>query len=452
MITSGEHVPAPEAAASGLVDALAEEDKLLEAAIDRARTLAAGGRLRAVRDLSEKLVAEPGLFERFRAANARRFRGFEAPEAAIRCVEAALTLPFEEGLAFERETFLKLVAGTQSRAQRYVFFAERQAGKVPDVPEDTPTMPIRSVGIVGAGTMGGGIAMNFANAGLPVTVVETTREALERGLSVVRRNYEASAKRGRLSDADVEERVGLLTGSLALDDLADCDLVIEAVFEDMAIKQEVFRRLDAIAKPGAILASNTSYLDIDEIAAETRRPRACPRPAFLLARERHAPPRDRARREDGQKRRRDRHALAKTIGKIGVLVGVCHGFVGNRMLAPRQREANKLILEGAMPWDVDRVITDFGFPMGPFAMADLAGLDIGWSRQASSSASVRDILCEMDRRGQKTGAGFYDYDASRAAKPSAARRENRPRFRCRPRHRPPCHPRRRDPASAASIR
>jgi 3-hydroxyacyl-CoA dehydrogenase len=330
-----------------------------------------------------------------------------------------VNLPFDEGMALERKLFQELVSGPQSAAQRYVFFAERQVWKIPDVPDDTPTLPISQVGIVGAGTMGGGIAMNFANAGIPVTIIEAKPEALDRGLSVIRRNYESSAKKGRMTAEDVERRMGLLNGSLDLASLAQCDLVIEAVFENMEIKKEVFAKLDAITKPGAILATNTSYLDVDEIAAVTKRPESVLGLHFFS-------PANVMRLLEvvrGKKTALPVIAtamqLARRIGKIGVLVGVCHGFVGNRMLAQRQREANRLILEGAMPWDVDRVLYDFGFPMGPFAMSDLAGLDIGWSRETSKGETVREILCESDRRGQKTGAGFYDYDENRNPKPSA---------------------------------
>jgi 3-hydroxyacyl-CoA dehydrogenase len=260
--------------------------------------------------------------------------------------------------------------------------------------------------------------MNFANAGLPVKIVEVKQDALDRGLSVIRRNYETTARKGRLSLAEVERRMGLIQGSLALEAVSPCDLVIEAVFENMAIKKDVFRRLDGIAKDGAILATNTSYLDVNEIAAVTRRPENVLGMHFFS-------PANVMRLIEvvrGDKTGKPVIAtamqIARMIGKIGVLVGVCHGFVGNRMLAPRQREATKLILEGAMPWGVDRVLYDFGFPMGPFAMSDLAGLDIGWSRETSRGETVREILCEMDRRGQKTGAGFYDYDENRTPRPS----------------------------------
>jgi len=266
--------------------------------------------------------------------------------------------------------------------------------------------------------MGGGIAMNFLNAGIPVTIVEQKQEALDRGLAVIRKNYETTAKRGRLTMDDVEKRMAMLTGSLSLDDLADRDLVVEAVFEDMGIKKDVFGRLDRIVKQGAILATNTSYLNVDEIASATKRPESVIGWHFFS-------PANVMRLLElvrGDKTSKEVIAtslqMARKIGKIAALVGVCPGFVGNRMLAQRQREAQKLILEGAMPWDIDRVLYDFGFPMGPFAMSDLAGLDIGWFKEKSTSSTIREILCEMDRRGQKTGAGFYDYDAERNAKPS----------------------------------
>jgi 3-hydroxyacyl-CoA dehydrogenase len=290
--------------------------------------------------------------------------------------------------------------------------------KIADVPDSTPILPIKKVGVIGAGTMGGGISMNFLNAGIPVTIVETAKEALDRGLVTIRRNYDNTAKKGRMTQADVETRMGLLSPGLNLDALADCDLIIEAVYENMDIKKEVFRKLDKIAKQGAILASNTSYLNVDEIASATNRP------DHVLGMHFFSPANVMRLLEvvRGEKTAKPVIAtvmqLARKIGKIAALVGVCHGFVGNRMLHQRQREANKLILEGAMPWDVDRVIYDFGLPMGPFAMSDLAGLDIGWSKETSKSSTIREILCEMDRRGQKTGAGFYDYDESRNAKPS----------------------------------
>jgi 3-hydroxyacyl-CoA dehydrogenase len=422
MMTSGRHAPASEALAMGLVDELAEEGKLREAAVAFARRCVTENRpLVKVRDNNTKVEAargKPEIFEAFRKANARKFRGFLAPEYNIRCIEAAVNLPFDEGLAVERKLFGELVTGSQSAAQRYSFFAERQAQKVPDVPDDTPLIPVKSVGIIGAGTMGGGIAMNFANVGIAVTLIEVQKEALERGLKVIRSNYERTASRGGITAAQVEERMALITGSLDMSALATVDLVIEAVFERMDVKKEIFTKLDAICKPGAILATNTSGLNIDEIASVTKRPEAViglhffsPANVMKLLEIVRADHTSKSVIATSMK-------LAKQIGKIAALVGVCPGFVGNRILGQRQREAQKLVMEGAMPWDVDRVLYDFGFPMGPFAMSDLAGLDIGWVKERSQGESIRDVLCEMDRRGQKTGAGYYDYDENRNAKPS----------------------------------
>jgi len=283
------------------------------------------------------------------------------------------------------------------------------------VPDDTPARPIKKVGILGAGTMGGGIAMNFANAGIPVTIVELQQDALDRGFTTIRKNYERS--RGAKPE-ETEKRMSMLSASLSMEDFADCDLVIEAVFERMDIKKDVFTNLDRICKPGAILATNTSALNIDEIASVTKRPEDVIGLHFFspanvmklleIVRADHT-----AKDVIATSMK-----LAKQIGKIAVLAGVCPGFIGNRILAQRQREAQKLVLEGAMPWDVDRVLYDFGFPMGPFAMSDLAGLDIGWVKEKSKGETIRDVLCEMDRRGQKTGAGYYDYDENRQAKPS----------------------------------
>ncbi len=422
MIASGEPVGAAAALSSGLIDEVVADDALKAGAVAFARRVLDERRpLRKVRDLDDKIAlarGHPEIFDDYRRANARRFRGFEAPQKCMEAVKGAVDLPFEEGLALERRLFTALVVGPQSAAQRYAFFAERQAAKVPDIAEDTPLIPIARVGIIGAGTMGGGIAMNFLNAGVPVVMVEAKAEALERGQTTIRRNYEATAKKGRLTAEAVETRMGLLTADMDFHALADCDLIIEAVFEEMAVKKAVFAQIDAIAKPGAILATNTSYLDVNEIASATGRP------DHVLGLHFFSPANVMRLLEvvRGAKTAKPvvatAMALAKRIGKVAVLVGVGHGFVGNRMLAARQREAGKLILEGAMPWDVDRVIYDFGMPMGPFAMADLAGLDLGWSKDRSSGRDIREILCEMDRRGQKTSAGFYDYDESRKASPS----------------------------------
>jgi 3-hydroxyacyl-CoA dehydrogenase len=423
MVTSGQHVPAKECLAMGLVDAIVEEGKLKDGAVAFARKVVAEKRpLVKVRDNNAKTDAakgHPEIFADFRKANTRKFRGFKAPEANIQCIEAAVNQPFEEGLKTERKLFMEVMTGAQSAAQRYYFFAERLANKIPDVPDDTKLIPIKTVGIIGAGTMGGGIAMNFANAGIAVKLVEVKQDALDRGLKVVRGNYERSAKNGRFTMDEVEKRMGLFSGSLEMDSLADCDLVIEAVFERMDIKKDIFTKLDAICKPGAILATNTSGLNIDEIASVTKRPE------YVIGLHFFSPANVMKLLEIVRADKTSNEViatsmkLAKTIGKIAVLVGVCPGFVGNRILGARGREAQKMVLEGAMPWDIDRVLYDFGFPMGPFAMSDLAGLDIGWVKEKSNGATIRDVLCEADRRGQKTGAGYYDYDPeTRAAKPS----------------------------------
>jgi 3-hydroxyacyl-CoA dehydrogenase len=422
MMTSGAHVPAKQCLEMGLVDEIVPEGELRAGAIKFAEKVVAEGRpLKKVRELNDKMEAargHPEIFETFRKANARKFRGFLAPEYNIRCIEAAVNQPFEEGLNTERKLFMELMTGSQSAAQRYAFFAERTAAKIPDVPDDTPIIPIAKVGIIGAGTMGGGIAMNFANAGIAVTLVEVKQEALDKGLKVVRSNYERSAKNGRFPESEVDVRMGRISGALEMEALADCDLVIEAVFERMDIKKDIFTKLDAICKPGAILATNTSALDIEEIAAVTKRPEAViglhffsPANVMKLLEVVRADHTSKEVIATSMK-------LAKKIGKIAVLVGVCPGFVGNRILAARGREAQKMVLEGAMPWDIDRVLYDFGFPMGPFAMSDLAGLDIGWVKETSKGETIRDVLCEADRRGQKTGAGYYDYDENRNAKPS----------------------------------
>jgi 3-hydroxyacyl-CoA dehydrogenase len=421
-ILSGTPFDAKQALEWGVIDTVVEEGKLRDGAMAFARkVIDTQMPLSKIRDRNDKIEAargKPEIFEKIRKDNARKFRGFEAWKSAMRAVQAVVDLPFDDGMQLERQLFLDLVPSEQSRAQRYVFFAERKVWKVADVPDDTPVLPIKKVGIIGAGTMGGGIAMNFLNVGIPVTIVETAQAALDRGLTTIRRNYENTAKKGRLTQADVEMRIGLLRPDLNLDALSGCDLIIEAVFENMEIKKDVFRKLDKLAKQGAILASNTSYLNIDEIAAVTSRP------DHVLGMHFFSPANVMRLLEvvRGAKTAKPVIAtvmqLARKIGKIAALVGVCHGFVGNRMLAQRQREAQKLMLEGAMPWDVDRVIYDFGLPMGPFAMSDLAGLDIGWSKETSKSSTIREILCEMDRRGQKTGAGFYDYDEARNAKPS----------------------------------
>ncbi|QQO20606.1 hypothetical protein JJB98_12120 [Bradyrhizobium diazoefficiens] len=326
----------------------------------------------------------------------------------------------------------------QDIAAAHLAVAERDCWIVTDIPPDTSVIPIGRVGIIGAGTMGAGIAMNFASAGLRVTIVEAEQAALDRGLDIVRRNYEASAVRGRFSAEEAQARSNRIAGSLSIEDLTNCDLIIEAVFEDMALKKRIFAKLDALAKPDAILATNTSYLNVDQIAAVTRRPESVVGMHFF------SPANVMKLLEivRGEKTSKtivaSAMSVARTIGKIAVVVGVGPGFVGNRMLYQRETQAKLLVLEGAMPWDIDRVLRDFGFRMGQFEMGDLAGLDIGWNPQTSRGETLRDILCEQGRRGQKTGAGFYDYDTDRKASPSpvveriirefAARKGFRPRI------------------------
>ncbi|MBP6683105.1 MAG: enoyl-CoA hydratase/isomerase family protein [Halioglobus sp.] len=421
MVTSGVPVSAAEALATGLVDRLIEGDLRAGALAFAREVIAAAAPLPRIRDRDDKLRgarSDPRVFASFRATIAAKTRGYLAPEYNIRCIEAAVNQPFDEGMKTESKLFMELMSGPQSAAQQYFFFAERQAGKVPGIDRDTAEIPIAKVGVVGSGTMGGGIAMNMVNVGIPVTIVEVRQEALDRGLAVIRRNYENSARKGRISAADVEQRMGLIKGSLDLADLADCDLVIEAVFENMAVKKELFGRLDTIAKPGAILASNTSALDLNEIAAATGRPESViglhffsPANVMKLLEVVRG---DRTSNEVIK----TSMSLAKRIKKVAVLVGVCNGFVGNRMLFVRQYQAEQLALEGAPPHRIDKVLYDFGFPMGAFQMSDLAGLDIGWSAATSKGATVRERLCEMDRRGQKTNAGFYDYDENRKPTPA----------------------------------
>ena len=416
MVSLGDPLPAAKAHELGLVDALAGEDSLAADAIAFAKDAIAKGP-RPTRD--RPITGDIDAIEKLKAANARKWKGFEAPYANLACVEAATRLPFEEGMTFERTEFMKLMTGSQSAAQRHMFFAERQAAKIDGLPKDTQLRAIKKVGVIGAGTMGGGISMNFLQAGIPVTIVEMAKDALDRGVGVIRKNYEASAAKGRFTTDKVEAMMGLLTPSLSFDDLADCDLVIEAVYENMDVKKEVFGKLDAIVKPGAILASNTSYLDVNEIAAATKRP------ADVLGMHFFSPANVMKLLEvvRGDATALDVlatvMALSKKIGKVAVVAGVCHGFIGNRMLSQRQGPANQLLLEGATPAQIDKVHTDFGMPMGPFQMADLAGLDIGWHRDPTRVETIRDAMCAAGRFGQKNGKGFYDYDEKRNATPSA---------------------------------
>jgi 3-hydroxyacyl-CoA dehydrogenase len=415
MIVSGDPIGADEALTHGLLDQIVEGDLATAGVVFAEKVLGEKRPLKKIRDLTDKIAAvrgKPEVFAEFRKSVARQTRGFRAPENCIKAVEAAVNLPFDEGLKRERELFVELLNSPESKAQRYFFFAEREAAKIPDVPADTPAKEIRKAAIIGAGTMGGGIAMNFANAGIPVTVVEVAQDALERGLGIVRKNYEATASRGRITAADVEKRMGLIHGTTDWKAIADADIVIEAVFEEMPIKKEVFGKLDAIAKPDAVLATNTSTLDVNEIAAATKRP------ASVIGTHFFSPANVMRLLENVRGARSSKTtvatvmALGRRIGKVPVLVGVCYGFVGNRMLHQRGMQADKLILEGALPHQVDKVLTDFGFPMGPFAMGDLAGLDVGWRirKGRGVKSPVADRICELGRFGQKTGAGYFRYE------------------------------------------
>jgi len=421
MVTSGVPIGAAEAHQLGLVDQLVEGDLRAEALAFAKDKAAQGGSHPRVRDNDDKLQSakdNPEIFAATRKMLARKTRGFLAPEYNIRCIEAAVNQPFDEGLKTEGKLFAELMSGPQSQAQQYFFFSERQAGKVPGLSDDAKELPVAKVGVIGGGLMGGGISMNFANVGVPVTIVETNQEALDRGLATIRKNYENTARKGRLTEEAVEQRCGLIQGTLDMADLADCDLIIEAVFENMAVKKDIFTRLDAIAKQGAILASNTSALDLNEIASVTSRPESVIGLHFF------SPANVMKLLEvvRGEKTSDDviktSMALAKRIRKVAVLVGVCPGFVGNRILFPRQIEASKLALEGAPIEQVDKVLFDFGFPMGAFQMGDLAGLDLGWDKDNSNPMDVKDRLCELGRRGQKTAAGYYDYDEKRMPTPA----------------------------------
>jgi len=418
-IISGRHIPAPEAKQKGIIDAIVDGDLLAGAVAHAQMLVAQKAPRRRVRDLKATLES-PDLFKETEKAIARRARGFKAPWSIIKCVQAAVELPFDEGLKRERELFLELLTSQESAAQRYYFFAEREAAKVLDVPADTPQREIKTAGIVGAGTMGGGIAMNFANAGIPVTLLEVKQEALDRGLKTIRTNYENTAKRGGMKAEDVDKRMALIKPTLSYDDLKDSDVVIEAVFETMEVKEGVFKKLDEVAKPGAVLATNTSGLDVNQIANYTKRP------GDVIGMHFFSPANVMKLLENvrGKATQKDVVAtvmsLSKKIGKIPVLVGVCEGFVGNRMLRQRGIQSSYMMEEGALPQQIDKVIYDFGFPMGPFAMSDLAGNDVGWrirqgkkekeQRNVRYTGYIADAICELGRFGQKTGAGYFKYN------------------------------------------
>lgn len=423
MITSGVPINAKKAAAAGVIDHIVEEGSdFVAAVVDYAKNLVSTGA--PVRSCAEMTVDTSSLpenyFDEFRKSIARRTRGFYAPECCIKAVEAACELPLHEGLAVEGKLFAECLGTPQARAQQHLFFAERAATKIPGVDPKTPKRAIQKVAIIGSGTMGGGIAMNFINVGIPVTILDLDQEALDRGVGVIRKNYEISAKKGRLTEEQVEQRMSLLSPSTEYADIADVDLVIEAVFENMDVKKKVFATLDATVKQGAILATNTSTLDVNEIAASISRPQDVIGLHFFS-------PANVMRLLEivrGDKTADDvlvtTIAMAQGIKKVPVVAGVCWGFIGNRMLEPYGREAGRLALEGASPAQVDKVIYDFGLAMGPSSMGDLAGIDIGYlTRQANPDAfygrdpaygAVANKLYELGRLGQKTGRGYYIYE------------------------------------------
>jgi 3-hydroxyacyl-CoA dehydrogenase len=425
LIVSGDPLPAGKLAGTALFDQVTDGD-VVAAAIELAGRLVAElstapAPLKRVRDVTLDEPAAEEILQAARDAAAAASKGLPAPGRCVEAVGWAVSLPFEEGLRREREAFLELMASPESRALRHVFSAERAAGKVDDLPKDTPLRPVERVGVVGAGTMGGGITMNFLNAGVPVVLLETGQEALDRGLATIRRNYENSMKKGKLSADQVEQRIGLITPTLEYQALADVDLVIEAVFEELTVKEQVFRTLDEVCKPGAILASNTSYLNIDRIAEFTDRP------SDVLGLHFFSPANVMRLLEVVRGARTAPDvlatclAMAKRIRKTAVVSGVCDGFIGNRMLARYLAAAQALIEAGALPQDVDGALQRFGMAMGPFRMGDLAGLDIGWATRKRRAAEagvplqpiVVDALCEAGRFGQKTGAGWYRYEAGR---------------------------------------
>jgi len=423
MMLSGKPIGAAEALEKGAIDKLIDGD-LREGAIAYAGELIAAGA--PARRLSEEQVDGTGMdaefFAEYRKRMSRATRGYFAPERIVQCVEAAVNLSYKEGCKRERALFTECMDSPHSGSMRHLFFAEREVAKIPDIPKDTPKRELKKVAVLGAGTMGGGIAMNFVNAGLPVTLLEMNQEGLERGIGLIRKNYEATVKKGRMSQAQLDKCMGLISGTTEYSGIADADLVVEAVFENMAVKKEVFAKLDEVCKPGAILASNTSTLDLNEIARVTRRPEDVIGLHFF------APANVMVLLEivRGEKTAKDVVAtcmgMAKSIRKVGVLVGVCFGFVGNRMFMPYIRESQTMLLEGASPEQIDKAAYDWGMAMGPNAVQDLSGLDVfyklnqEWSERPEDPAYCRVLirLAEMERYGQKTGRGFYRYEGRNA--------------------------------------
>ena len=422
MIVSGKPIKAEKGLALGLIDELADGD-LVDAAVKFCQGLPTGDTaLRPTRAREEKLAEardNPQLFDDYRETMARPARGLEAPYAAVECVEASVAQDFDTGLNFERETFKKLVVTTQSEALRHAFFVERGAAKIDGLAKDTAKQDIQRAAVIGCGTMGGGIAMNFANAGIPVTVLEAEDAFLQKGLETIRGNYAASVAKGRISQDKMDGCMALISGITDFAQLGEPDIVIEASFEKMDAKKEVFAKRDAATPAETILATNTSTLDVNEIAAATKRPGKVIGTHFFSPANVMRLQENVRGAETSDETIATTMALAKKLGKVGVLVGVCDGFVGNRMLYAYSRQSNFLLEEGALPEQVDKAIYDFGFPMGPFAMGDLAGLDVGWLIRKAHAATrpsnlryspIADQICEMGRYGQKTSAGWYNYE------------------------------------------
>ena len=430
MIT-GDPIPGPAAQALGIADAVADGDVVTSAIAFAEDIIAKGSPIRRIRDEESIVAADRGnaeLFDNARKTAARKMRKRFAPEMIVQCVEAAVNLgDFDAGMQVEAECFGKCLKHPQRESLIHMFFSEREVAKIPDVPKDTPTQDIQSAAVIGCGTMGGGIAMNFLNVGIPVTSLEMNQEALDRGFGVIKRNYDIQVQRGRMTAEQVDQRMGLLTGTTSYDDLANADVIVEAIYENIDVKVETFEKIEAVAKPGAILASNTSGLDIDRMAAATSRPESVIGLHFFS-------PANVMRLLEvvrGEKTSNETIAssmkLGRTLNKVAVLSGNAPGFIGNRMLAGYTRQAGEIILQGATPYQVDNVMLQFGMPMGPFQMNDLVGLDLGWRARKLGgmkpedvpiTARVADKLCEMERFGQKTNRGFYIYpEGSRAGQP-----------------------------------
>ena len=424
MCVGGEPISAAQALECGIVDRIIEGD-LLTGAVEFARGVTSA---RKTRERNEKLLYDPAMFAGARDAARKKYRGMMAPQAVIDAVEAAATQPFEDGCRIEAELFQKCLFSDQSKGLIHAFFGERAVAKIPDIPKDTPLLPIRKAAVIGAGTMGGGIAMNYANAGIPVLLKETAQAALDRGIATIRKNYENSVKKGRFSQAVMDQRMALITPVLTYDGFGDADIIVEAVFEEMKLKKQIFAEIDAVAKPDAILASNTSTLNIDQIASATKRPE------MVIGHHFFSPANVMRLLEIVRGEATSKQVvatsmdLAKRLKKVGVLVGNCFGFAGNRMFGPYRREAQFLVEEGAPMEAVDAALYDFGMAMGPLAVGDLAGLDVGWRiRKEIRHLEIPGVrypfaegmLAEMGRFGQKTGAGWYKYDEQRRPVPDS---------------------------------